>query len=332
MSDTATLPAAAAPKGGNRGPLIIIMAMGIAVFGLLAAGEDPWSILFVNPLINALVLLDKVVFGNFFLAIVLFTVLLRLVTIPFTIRQLESTRAMQAVQPQMQDIQKKYKDPKRRQEEMVKLYREYKINPLGCFVPVVIQFAVFIGLNTALRHLVGGSPESLVSLSGRLYPFEFIQTSLPLNQHFLWMNLGEPDSTFVLPLLVGVSTYVQQKMAQTPAANPQMQQQQQMMMWMMPIFLIFITLSLPSGVSVYWVVSNIFSLVASYYVYGKKALSWRQFLPNSTPGEAPGPAVRKADIEAESDDAIENAEPAPEAPQRRERRTHGKRRGRRKNR
>jgi len=323
----------AVPRRGNFGPFLIVTVMATAVFVLLAAGMNPWTVLFVNPLINALVVLDMAMFGQFGLAILLFTILLRVATIPFTLRQLESTRAMQAAQPQMQEIQKKYKDPRRRQEEMLKLYREYNINPLGCFMPLLIQMAVFIALNSALRHMVGGSPESLVGLSQRLYPWSVLHKDIPLNQHFLWLNLGRPDTTFLLPLLVGLSTYVQQKMSMTPTTSPQMQQQQQMMTWMMPMMLVFITLSLPSGVGVYWVTSNIFSLFASYYVYGRRAVSWRQiFLPGPPP--APGPAAKSEKPGAPAADEGEQQppEPAREAPLERGRPRHGKRRGKRKNR
>lgn len=333
-----TTPAAPTARRGNSVPFIILTAMMIAVLTMLFIGRNPWNDVFVNPLLNALVLLNIVTFGNFGLAIILFTVILRVVTIPFTIRQLESTKAMQAAQPAMQELQKKYKDPKRRQEEMIKLYREHNINPLGCFMPMLIQLVVFIALYRALAHLVGGSPESLVSLSQRLYPFGVLQGEIPLNQHFLWMSMGEPDTTFVLPLIVGLSTYVQQRMSITPNASPQMQQQQQMMTWLLPMMLVFITLSLPSGVGVYWVVSNVFSLFASYYVYGKRILSLRQLLP--LPPEAPAPtasqhrdsAETSDDIEGEATEVDPDSEPDAEAPAPREARTHGKRRGKRKKR
>ena len=225
---TAATPAPA-KRRGNSLPAIIVLTMVIAILTLLLIGRDPINDLFINPLINALVLLNITVAGNFGLSIILFTILLRLITIPFTIRQLESTKAMQAAQPEMQEIQKKYKDPKRRQEEMVKLYREHNINPLGCFMPMLIQMAVFIALYRALAHLVGGSPESLVGLSQRLYPLGVLQAQIPLNQEFLWMNMGEADTTFILPLIVGLSTYLQQRMTITPNASAQQQQQQQMM-------------------------------------------------------------------------------------------------------
>ncbi|KKK82958.1 hypothetical protein LCGC14_2798180, partial [marine sediment metagenome] len=203
---------------------------------------------------------------------------------PFTMRQLHSTRAMQVIQPRMQEIQKKYKDPKRRQEETMKLYRESGVNPLGCFLPMAIQMLVFIALYRALGPVVGGSPESVVDLSQRVYPWAYLTQSVPLEQSFLWLELGQADTTFILPLMVGVSTYVQTRLSATPATTPQQQQQQQMMTWMMPLVLVWITLSLPSGVGVYWVVSNVFSVFASYLVYGRR-MSWRNLLPTTAATE-----------------------------------------------
>jgi len=328
---TAGVDSAAAPRRGNLGPFLIVGVAVVAIFGLLATGRDPWDDLFINPLINALVVLDMVTLGQFGLAIILFTLLLRIATIPFTIRQLESTRAMQAAQPRMQEIQKKYKDPKRRQEEMLKLYREHNINPLGCFMPMLIQMVVFIALYRALVHLVGGSPESLIGLSQRLYPIEFLHGQVPLEQHFLWLNLGSADTTFALPLLVGLSTYVQQRLTITPNASPQMQQQQQMMTWMMPMMLVFLTLSLPSGVGVYWVTTNVFSLFASYYVYGRRILGWRQLLPSATV-EAPGAQKKERPASQEPEDTAEREPALAGGPVGKERPSHGKRRGKRKNR
>jgi YidC/Oxa1 family membrane protein insertase len=321
-------------RRGNSVPVIIVLTAVIAILALILLDRNPLNDLFINPLINALILLNIVVAGNFGLSIILFTILLRIATIPFTIRQLESTRAMQAAQPEMQEIQKKYKDPKRRQEEMVKLYREHNINPLGCFMPMLIQMAVFIALYRALAHLVGGSPESMVGLSQRLYPIGVLQEQLPLNQHFLWMNMGKADTTFILPLIVGASTYVQQRLTITPNASPQQQQQQQMMTWLLPMMLVFFTLNLPAGVGVYWVVSNVFSLFASYYVYGRRILSWRQLLPTPPPPAPAGPGkdrAREPDIEAEAAEA--ESEQEPEDPAQTETRPHhGKRRGKRKKR
>ena len=329
---------APARRRGNPLPMLIFVGFIVAFVTMIFSGQDPFTIFLIDPLLNFLLVLNLLVLGQFGLAIILFTVILRLATIPFTIRQLESTKAMQAMQPLQAEIQKKYKDPKRRQEEMMKLYKEHKINPLGCFVPLVIQFLVFGCLYRALVYTSGGSPESLVGLAQRVYPLGLLQDQIPLNQHFLWMNLGHPDPTYLVPLIVGASTYVQQRLSITPNANAQQQQQQQMMTWMVPLMLMFITLNLPSGVGVYWVVSNVFSLFASYYVYGKKVLSWKQLLPvpleaAPAPAARPRKSERTADIEADvlSDSTANEREPATSAPSE-ARSDYGKRRGKRKKR
>ena len=321
-------PAAATSPRPNLGNLLMIsFIVGIVGAFVVLGPGIAWNTLLMNPLINSLLLLTNLVGGQFGVAIILFTVILRIVTIPFTLRQLRSTRAMQEMQPRMQEIQKKYKDPKRRQQETMKLYKETGINPLGCFMPMAIQMLVFIALYRALAVVVGGSPESLVDLSQRLYPWSYLTHSVPLEQSFLWLELGQADGTYILPLMVGVSTYVQTRLFQTPATTPQQQQQQQMMTWMMPLVLVWITLALPSGVGVYWVVSNIFSVFASYIVYGR-SMTWRNLLPtaSATPNKTPRPKVQP-DVQEEAE-----AETDPSPNPQEARSAHGKRRGKRKKR
>lgn len=330
MSSRAQAPSGAPRRSGNFAPFLILLVAATAIFILELSGKSSWNILFINPLLNALIVLDKVVLGQFGLAILLFTVLIRLATLPFTIRQFQSMKEMQAFQPKLQEIQKKYKDPRRRAEEQQKLMREHNINPLGCVMPMVIQFGVFIALSSALRHLVGGSPESLVGLSQRLYPIGFLQASIPLDQHFVWLNLGRPDSTYVLPILVAASTYIQQKMFMTPSTSPQQQQQQQMMTLMMPLMIAFWTLNLPSGVGVYWVTTNIFGFFTSYYVYGR-SFNWRQLFSLSPAPAATPPAKRQRDVQPQTNES-ENEEPEPDASAGKARPAHGKRRGKRKKR
>ncbi len=318
------------PSVGNLLMISVIVAI-IGAFVVLGFGRA-WNVLLMQPLINALLLLTNIVGGQFGVAIILFTVLLRLATIPFTLRQLQSTRAMQVIQPRMQEIQKKYKDPKRRQEETMKLYRESGVNPLGCFMPMAIQMLVFIALYRALAYVVGGSPESLVRLSERVYPWSYLTQSVPLKQSFLWLELGDKDTTLILPLLVGISTYVQTRLSATPTTTPQQQQQQQMMTWMMPAMLVFFTLQLPSGVGVYWVASTLFQILASYWVYGRR-LSWRTLLPTAaaTEPERPRPKMQP-NVQEEAEEPAPEAEESAPSEQRKARSHHGKRRGKRKKR
>lgn len=323
---TPATPTAPRPTLGGSLPVIIVVGI-VAAFIILGPGRA-WNELLMNPLINALLLLTNLVGGHFGIAIILFTLSLRIVTIPFTLRQLQSTRAMQEIQPRMQEIQKKYKDPKRRQEETMKLYRETGVNPLGCFFPMAIQMLVFIALWRALASVVGGSPESLVDLSQRIYPWSYLTQSVPLEQSFLWLKLGRPDTTLILPLLVGVSTYVQTRLSVTPATTEQQQQQQQMMTWMMPLVLVWITLSLPSGVGVYWVASNLFQVAASVPVYGRQ-WNWRSLLPFATTEAAT--KKRRPKLQEDTEEEAERDEAAPPAA-REARSAHGKRRGKRKKR
>jgi YidC/Oxa1 family membrane protein insertase len=314
---------------------VAVFVLMILFYGLSAT----FNLLLINPLINLLILLDFLLFGNFGLAIIAFTVLLRLATLPLTINFYRSSKNMQAAQPVIADIQKKYKDPQRQRQEMAKVYKEYGINPLGCLFPFAIQIIFFGALYRALVYTVGGSPESLIGLSQRLYDIPIISEQIPLNQHFLWMDLGQPDSTLILPILVFVTTYVQQKMSTPANPTPQQAQQQAMMTWMMPLIITMFMLNLPSGVGLYWVASNVIGLFTGYYVYGR-SFEWRKMLPFPVPAPAPAPIKStngaSADkIEEQGPDpetATDGAEPSAEAPEERMRVRHGKRRGKRKDR
>ena len=288
-----------------------------------------WDVAFVNPLINALIILSNVLFSNFGLGIIVFTLLMRLATMPLTLRQIHSTRAMSMLQPKMQEIQKKYKDPKRRQEETMKLYRQAGVNPLGCLLPMLVQMPIWFALYGALRITVGGTPESVVSLSERLYPWGFIESAVPLENRFLWLDLGQPDRSLILALLVFASTYVQQKLSTVPSTDPQKQAQAQMMNWMMPLMFAWFTLGVPSGLAVYWAMSNITAVIMYYFVYGPKNVSWRTFFP----AQAPAPAARRRDRREAAPEEEKDEEPAAPAPAKTSKRlSDGRRRGKRKNR
>ena len=138
-----------------------------------------WNDLLLQPMTNALIVLSNVLFGSYGLAIIAFTIFIRLVTYPLTLRQLRATRSMQEMQPQMKEIQKKYKDPRRRQEEMMKLYREVGFNPLGCAVPLLVQIPIWIALFNVIRSTLGATPEALFGLSGRLYDWHYIASAIP---------------------------------------------------------------------------------------------------------------------------------------------------------
>lgn len=230
-----------------------------------------WNDVLLNPVTNALIILTNAMADNYGLAIIVFTLIIRVITYPLTLRQLRATRAMQLMQPRMQELQKKYKDPKRRQEEMVKLYREAGINPLGCIWPLLVQMPIWIALYQVIRNTLGDTPEQLLSLSRRLYDWDYITASIPLDRNFLFLDLGSSDLVQSLPLaiIIAVLTFFQQKLstARTPSRDDRTQSTNQTLLWMLPLVFGFFTLQVPAGLALYWLVTSLFTIATSYYYY-----------------------------------------------------------------
>ena len=302
-----------------------------------------FHVLLVDPMTNVLIALARVFGGNFGVAIIVFTLVMKVVTWPLTASQYKQSRAMQKIQPQMQELQKKYKgkDPKKLQAETMALYREAGVNPIGCVVPMLVQMPIWIAFYQVIRLSLGDTPESLVSLSGRLYPIPFVHQAVPLNSGFLFWNLGQPDASYLLPVLVGASMYIQQKLiTPTPAAGatPQAQQQQQtaqMMTWMMPLMFGFFSLSVPAGLALYWLISNVAGVVMQYFYMGRQ-FDFRSLLQFGPPSQAPAPALSgkrsekaKADTTAATDIQIDQGGEATMTPPSTRRNKHGRRRGKR---
>ena len=232
-----------------------------------------WNEIIIRPMLNTLMVLYVVCFNNMGIAIIVFTVLVRLVTMPLTLKQIRQMRRMSQLQPRMREIQERYSgDRARVSQETMKLYRESGVSPIGCLGPLVVQLPILIGLFRVLIQTLFTKPEDLVGLSQKLYSwitFVPIHSAAPLNDHFLWLSLGEPDpSPIVFPILVAASTWVQQKMTMTPSPDPRQQSSQTMMLWMIPVFLGFFSLQWPSGLPLYWIVSNIIGVGIQYFITG----------------------------------------------------------------
>lgn len=236
-----------------------------------------WNDLLVNPMTNALIFLSNVLFDSFGLSIIAFTLAIRGATYPLTLRQLRTTRKLQEMQPRMQEIQKKYKDPRRRQEEMMKLYRDVGFNPLGCAVPLLVQLPVWIALYRVIRSTLGTSPEALLGLSGRLYNWDFLTEAVPLSSSFLFLDLGSPS--IPLALIVALATFYQQKFnPRAPARDERSASMNRTMLWMMPILFGFFAIQFPSGLALYWITTSLFSILTSYFYNGRPTLKARWFV------------------------------------------------------
>ena len=252
-----------------------------------------FNLALVNPLINFLVVLNNILFGSFGLAIIAFTIIIRTVTFPLTLRQLHQTRAMQNLQPRVQEINKKYSDPKRRQEELMKAYREAGVNPLGCLGPMVIQMPILFALYWAIQRTLAISPEALENLSGRLYGWSFLQHAVPLEETFLGIDLRHPPSSpfelsanMLLVVLVAATTWLQTKTTVTVATDERARAQQQMMLYMMPLMFAFFALSFPSGVALYWVVNAIVGIAFNILTYGFPLLKIEPVFKHRVPAPA----------------------------------------------
>ncbi|MBC7252852.1 MAG: membrane protein insertase YidC [Actinobacteria bacterium] len=234
----------------------------------MSAWSEIWNgiVAFFNFLLQAFYRFS----GNYGLAIIILTALIKIVLIPLTIKQTRSMLAMQKIQPEIKKIQEKYKDDKERlSQEMMKFYKENKINPLGGCLPLLLQIPVFFALFTVLRKYLLTPPALLVGntysvfggidlMGGAAYAL------LPVVKKagFLWMgNLADTtriaDPYFVLVILLAASTWYSQKQVMT---DPR----QKNMMIIMPIFTAFIGYSLPAGVCVYWVTTNILQILQQW--------------------------------------------------------------------
>ncbi len=243
---------------------------------------SPWETIAIAPVTNMLVWLSNYMFDSLGLAIVVMTIVVNAILYPLTIRQIKTTKAMQSLQPKQAELQKKYaKDKQKLASEQMKLYKEAGLSPTGCLLPMLVQMPVWIALFYSIRNLIGESPEAYVKLAELLYDSRVLHTAIPISSDFLWFNLALPDSTFVLPLLVGASMWVSQKMSATSSADPRTAQQNRMMLWMMPIMFTLFAMQFPSGLAIFWVTSTIIRVVMQYTQSG-----WGGLFPGLARAEA----------------------------------------------
>jgi len=195
---------------------------------------------------------DTIGFPSYALAIILLTVLLKIALYPLSVKQMESMKGMQLVQPKVQEIQKKYKNDKEKMNKAIMdLYKEYNVNPAAGCLPLLVQMPILIGLFTALRD----------------YSFEPVA-----HAKFFWIsNLSNPDPLYILPILVAAATFVQSKIT-TPASTGASNSTTMMMLYFMPLFIGYISMKFAAGLALYWVIFNILGALQQYLI-NKKPLA-----------------------------------------------------------
>lgn len=265
-----------------------------------------WDTLIIEPFLNVLLLIYQFVGEQFGLAIILFTILIRLITYPLTAQQMKSSQKMQEFQnsEKWKAIQKKYKDDREKlAQEQMKYYQEIGFNPLAPCLPTLIQFPIIIGLYQSIIRALAVTPIQLLDFQKHVYG-NFIDSAslIPLNSHFLWMDLSQPERVPlfgigipVLAILVVITTYLQSKLMtpMTAASNPNDQSAQmgKMMNMYMPLFMGYIAYTLVSGLALYFLVSNLVG-IAQYAIMGR--LDWRNLIPGmSSTSQAEAKTTKK---------------------------------------
>jgi YidC/Oxa1 family membrane protein insertase len=275
-----------------------------------------WDLI-LNPFITVLTVLYQL-FNSSVIAIILFTILIRLITYPLTAQQTRASKAMAELQPELKKMQEKYKnDREKLSQEQMKLYREYGVNPVGGCLPLIIQLPIWIGLYQAINHALAATPLQLLDLSGR-FLLPGLDKLVPLNNVFLGMDLTQaptanPTYALIFPVLVLITSYLQSKMM-TPPSTPsedgkpnQAAAMTQSMTTIMPLMMGMFSLSFSVGLSVYFIVSNVMGIV-QYARNSTTKFTWSSLLPfkvGGGPKPAPvpvgpgGKSTLKAKLEAE---------------------------------
>lgn len=272
-----------------------------------------WDLIILSPMINVLIVLSGYLLNNFGLAILVLTVLVRVVTLPLTLKQLRATKAMQDLQPLLEELKRKHaRDKQKLAQEQMRMYKESGVSPAGCMLPMLVQMPIWIALFQSIIRVLAVVPEDFLSLSRYLYTsWEQVFSLVPLNSQFLWLDLAVPDKFILLPILVGGTMWVQQKMIMPSGSDSKQAAQQQMMLWMMPLMFAFLTMQFPSGLALYWVISNAVTIVIQYYitggwgglatVFGKKPARDKKYHKRIAYAEEKRIAVTDADADAGAD-------------------------------
>ncbi len=228
-----------------------------------------WNLVLYQPLLQALLFLYKLLFNNFGLAVIVFTMLVRGILVPLTIPALKSAKKLADLKPHMDALKEKHgADKQRLQQEQLRLYKEHGVNPAAGCLPFIAQFLVLIALYQVFMFFIQNG-----KIDGTI-----------VNMKFLWMDLAKPDKTYILPIIAGATQFILSLMMMPEKKNDLMVVQkdgkdgkkdddmqgamQKQMLFMMPAMTLFFGITLPSGLALYWVATTVFSVVQQYFITG----------------------------------------------------------------
>lgn len=250
-----------------------------------------WDSLFLQPLLNGLILFYKIS-GNLGIAIILFTVFIRVLLIPLTLPSLRAAQKMRELAPHLQKLKMRHKDDKKKlAQAQMELYRQHGVNPAAGCIPQIVQIVILIALYQAFLRVLSGDSQVVSKINEFLWSPLVLPENTIFTTHFLYLNLGKPDTfpiqgfPFPVPgpliLLAAVVQFVSSKMMmpevqkeadvakKTPSQTDDMMvSMQQSMLWLFPATTIFIGIAFPSGLVLYWFVFSLFQAFQQYFVSG----------------------------------------------------------------
>ena len=241
----------------------------ISSISLVPAEIPVWS-QYVRLLENVLDFLART-FNNGGIAIIVFTIIVKTLLLPLTIKAIRSSKSMQELQPKIKELQKKYKNDRQRiSQETMAMYQQYQVNPLAGCLPMIIQIPIFFGVYRAISNLSSGNAEG----------FSEVWT-----HGFLWLDsLNEADPYKILPIMAGVFQFIQTRMSRPAGMGKSSDPQQAMMNTMMnfmPLMVVVFGWGFASGPVIYWVTQSVYSVVQQWLITGFGSLKdWFPWLPD----------------------------------------------------
>ena len=208
----------------------------------LASIFSPITGLFTTALTTLYAFLDKFGYGSYGLAIIILTVIIKIILYPLTKKQIQSMKAMQEIAPKLKKLQEKYKDdPAALQQKMMTLYQKAGVNPLAGCLPMLIQMPI------------------LMAMYYTFFSFDYAGAQ----PSFLWIpTLSDTDPLYILPILAAATTLLMQKIS-----TVEVTQQTKIMMIFFPLFMGFISINLPAGLVLYWVTQNVVQILQQLIIY-----------------------------------------------------------------
>lgn len=254
-----------------------------------------WNLLLFQPLVNGLVFLYKI-FGNLGVAIIILTLLLRLIMIPLTMPSLKASKKMAEIAPEIEKLKERHKNDKQKfAQAQMELYRQRGVNPAAGCLPQIIQLLILIALYQAFAQVLRANGVEIISkLNEILYPALRLPSETRINLSFLYLDLSKPDvfhfSGVPIPgiflILAALTQFLSSKMMQPAIRKQEVKARktqektddlatsmQSQMLYLFPLMTILIGFTFPSGLILYWFIFSAFQLIQQYFTSGWGGLS-----------------------------------------------------------